>query len=155
MYVCCQHFQTSPLKPLGRLKPNFMWSLLRKGEHMPIYSKKLKKKSSSLEPKGQWPWNLVYSIGCMSTTNQICSNDDPGLTLTYFRARSNLVPYALLWEKGKTMDFSETVVVYDLKLAVDVQSNKKFLLISKLCPLGAICPLLRGYIHVLNHKKIV
>ena len=36
-YVCvlyvCQHFQTSsPLKPLGRLKPNFIWSLLGTGE---------------------------------------------------------------------------------------------------------------------------
>ena len=41
-----------------------------------------------------------------------CSNDSPGLTLTYFMARSNLVPYAFVWEKGKTMDFSETVVVY-------------------------------------------
>ena len=29
MCVVCQHFQTSsPLKPLGRLKPNFIWSLL-------------------------------------------------------------------------------------------------------------------------------
>ena len=36
---------------------------------------------------------------------QICSNDDPGLTLTYFTARSNLVPYAFVWEKDKTMDF--------------------------------------------------
>ena len=44
-------------------------------------------------------------------------NDDPGLTLTCFTARSNLVPYAFVWEKGKTMDFSETIVVYDLKLA--------------------------------------
>ena len=42
---------------------------------------------------------------------QICSNDDPGLTLTYFTARSNLVPYAFVWEKGKTMDFSETIVI--------------------------------------------
>ena len=46
------------------------------------------------------------------------SND--GLTLTYFTARSNLVPYAFEWENGKTMDFPETVVVYDLKLATDV-----------------------------------
>ena len=30
---------------------------------------------------------------------QVCSNDDPGLTLTYFTARSNLVPYAFVWEK--------------------------------------------------------
>ena len=36
---------------------------------------------------------------------QIYSNDDPGLTLTYFTARSNLVPYAFVWEKGKPMDF--------------------------------------------------
>ena len=48
---------------------------------------------------------------------QLCSNDDTGLTLTYFMARSNLVPNAFVWEKGKTVDFSETIVVYDLKLA--------------------------------------
>ena len=47
---------------------------------------------------------------------QICSNDDPGLTLTCFIARSNLVPYAFVWEKVKTMDFSETIVVYDIKV---------------------------------------
>ena len=36
-------------------------------------------------------------------------------------ARSNLVPYAFVWEKGKTMDISETIVVYDIK--VDRCSN--------------------------------
>ena len=46
---------------------------------------------------------------------QVCSNDDPGLTLN-FTGRSNLVPNAFLWEKGKTMDFSETIVVYDIKV---------------------------------------
>ena len=84
---------------------------------------------------------------------QIYSNDDPGLTLSYFTARSNLVAYAFVWEKDKTMDFSETIVVYDLKLATDDQSDKKFLLTSKLSPLGAVCPLPQGYIHVLNHEK--
>ena len=39
----------------------------------------------------------------------VCSNDDSELTLTYFTARSNLVPYAFVWENGKTMDFSETI----------------------------------------------
>ena len=53
-------------------------------------------------------WVLEY--------NQVCSNDDPGLTLTYFTARLNLVPYAFVWEKVKTMDFSETIVVYDIKV---------------------------------------
>ena len=49
-----------------------------------------------------------------------------------------MVPYAFVWEKGKTMDFSETTVVYDLKLATNDQSDKMFLLTSKFCPLGAI-----------------
>ena len=47
---------------------------------------------------------------------QIYSNDDPELTLTYFTARSNLIPYAFVWEKSKIMDFSETIVVYDIKV---------------------------------------
>ena len=47
---------------------------------------------------------------------QVYSNDDPGLTMTYFMTRSNLVRYAFIWEKGKTMDFSETIVVYDIKV---------------------------------------
>ena len=37
---------------------------------------------------------------------KVYKNSDPGLTLTYFTARSNLVPYAFVWEKSKTMDFS-------------------------------------------------
>ena len=49
---------------------------------------------------------------------QVCSNNDPGLTLTYFTAKSNLVPYAFVWEKGKTMDFSETIVVFDVKVGI-------------------------------------
>ena len=48
------------------------------------------------------------------------------------------------------MDFSETI---DLKLATDDQSDRKFLLTSKLCPLGAVCSLPPGYIHVLYHEK--
>ena len=47
---------------------------------------------------------------------QVYSNEDPGLTLICFTARSNLLLYAFIWEKGKTMDFSETVVVYDIKV---------------------------------------
>ena len=45
----------------------------------------------------------------------VCSNDDPGVTLTYFTARSNLVAWAFLWEKVKTVDFSETTAASDLK----------------------------------------
>ena len=69
--------------------------------------------------------------------------------------KSNLVPYAFVWVKGKRMDFSETIVVYDLKLATVDRSDNKLRLTSKLCPLGAVCPLPRGYIQVLNHEKNV
>ena len=48
---------------------------------------------------------------------QVCSIDDAGLTFTYFRTRTNLVPYAFIWEYGKTMDFSETIGVYDVKVS--------------------------------------
>ena len=58
---------------------------------------------------------------------QVCSNDAPGLTLTYFVARSNLVPYAFVWEKVKTMDFSETIVVYDTKVGRYSQLNESFM----------------------------
>ena len=106
---------------------------------MAIYGKKLKnlllrtKRPMTLN-LGMHHWVLEYY--------QFCSNDDPGLTMTYFTARLNLVPYAFVWEKGKAVDFSETIVVYDLKLATDDRSDKKFLLTSKLCPLrgmGAVC----------------
>ena len=112
---------------------------------MPIYGKNLKKIFSRTKRPmtlnlGMHHWVLEYY--------QVCSNDDPGLTLTYFTARSNLVPYAFVWEKGKTMDFSETIVLYDLKLATDDRSDKKFLLTSKLYPLGVVCPLPRGYIYI-------
>ena len=44
-------------------------------------------------------------------------NDNPGVTLTYFTARSNLVTKAFLWEKVKTVDFSETIAASDLKVS--------------------------------------
>ena len=46
----------------------------------------------------------------------VCSNDDPGVTLTYFTARSNVVTYAFLSEKVKIVDFSETIAASDLKI---------------------------------------
>ena len=35
-----------------------------------------------------------------------------------------MVPYAFVWEKVKTMDFSETIVVYDIKVGRCSQLNK-------------------------------
>ena len=70
----------------------------------------------------------------------VYSNNDPGLTSTYLTARSNLVPYAVVWEKGKTIDFSETIVICDLELATDDRSDKKFLLTTNCVPWGLYAP---------------
>ena len=73
---------------------------------------------------------------------QVCSTYDPGLTLTYFTARSNLVPYAFVWEKGKTMDFFFQKLLASMikKLVKNDRSDKKILLTSKHCPLQGCVP---------------
>ena len=110
--VVRQQFKTSPLKPLGQLKPNFISSLHRMGE----------RKKFIQMVQVTWPWwppypYMVKTLKNIPLQNQKaddletwyvalgarvlpnCSNDDPGLTLTYFTGRSNLVPYAFAWEK--------------------------------------------------------
>ena len=53
------------------------------------------------------------------------------------------------------MDSSETIVVYDLKLATDDGSDKKFLLTSKLCPMGGCMPPAPGlYTCIKSLKKV-
>ena len=105
------HFQrSSSPKLLGQSKPNFIWSLSGMGEQKFVhgvwgvtwprwpphpYMVKTLQKSSSPEPKGQWPCGLVCSIGPII----VCSNDDPRLTLTYFTAKSKLFSYAFIWVK--------------------------------------------------------
>ena len=42
----------------------------------------------------------------------------------YFTARSNLVTYAFLWEKVKTVDFSETIAASYLKVSRSSHFNK-------------------------------
>ena len=55
---------------------------------MPIYGKNLK--VSSPELAGQFPQNFIVYI-----------NDDPGVTLTYFTARSNFVTCRLFYRKKR------------------------------------------------------
>ena len=68
---------------------------------------------SSPEPVDPFPRNFVCR-GLQPII--ICSNDDPGLTLTYFTTRSNFVIWAFPEEKVKTVDFSETIAASDLKV---------------------------------------
>ena len=112
------HCQTSaPLKPLGQMKPNLIWNLHGLGERKFVqmvlvtwsrwspceYVVKTFKKIFSGTQRlmtlklGMQHWLLEYY--------QVCSNDDHGLTLTYFMARSNLLPYAFEWVKGKKNGF--------------------------------------------------
>ena len=56
----------------------------------------------------------MYNFGLQPII--VCSNDDPGVTLTFFTARSNLVTYVYQWEKVKRVDFSETIAASDLKV---------------------------------------
>ena len=129
-----QHFQTSfPEKLLGWLKPKVMWRLSGMGEE------ELVQKVRVTWPK--WPpcpymvktwkilllWNQkVDDLETLYAASGIwvLPNDDTVLTLTYFTARSNLVPYTFVWEKVKTMDFSESTVVYDVKVGRCSQLNE-------------------------------
>ena len=45
----------------------------------------------------------------------ICANYDPGLTLTYFMARSNFATYACTWENVTMMDSLEIIASCDLE----------------------------------------
>ena len=94
--------------------------------------------SNIFSSKTIWPIEAKFHLepSCDGGTN-ICSNGPGHMTkmtampiyvkklkkyillkrpMTYFTARSNLVPYAYVWEKGKTMDISETIVVYNVKV---------------------------------------
>ena len=67
---------------------------------MTIYGKNLSKIFSGTTGPiamklGMWHWGLWPII--------VCSNDDPGMTLTYFMPRSNLVTWAFLWEEVKNV----------------------------------------------------
>ena len=55
---------------------------------------------------------------------QICSNDDPVMTLTYFTLRSNWYPMLLYGKKVKQQVFSGTIVVYDIKVGRCSQLNE-------------------------------
>ena len=107
--------------------------------HMTIYGKNLKKiffsgiKRPMTLKFGMQHWVLKYY--------QVCSNDDPGLTLTYFFGKVKFGPLYFCMGIGKTMDFSETIVVYDSKVATDEEVSVD---IKTLSP-GALCPLPRGY----------
>ena len=113
---------------------------------MPIYDKNLKKIFFS-GIKRSITLKLVMQHRVLEY-HQICSKDDPGMTLTYFTARSNLVPYAFVSEKGKTMNFFRNCC----RLWVETSNRwSKWQEVSvdiKILSPGGCLPLPWGYVHV-------
>ena len=80
---------------------------------MPLYGKNLKKNFSRTRSP------MILKLGMQYRElkfYKVYINNYPELTLTYFTARSNLVTWAFLWEKVKTVNFSETIEACDLKV---------------------------------------
>ena len=109
--VIVHHFQmSSPLKPLDQSMPILCGALLGRGNeslykwsrshdqdgrHAHIWLKPLKIFSRTRSPR-------TLKIGMQHKGLKLYKdyiNDDPGLTLAYFRARSNCVTYTFKWGK--------------------------------------------------------
>ena len=71
-------------------------------------------KMATVRIYGKNPSTIFFSgtSGPISTKlgmKHVYINHDPGMTLTYFIARSILEKLAFSWEKLKTMDFMKTI----------------------------------------------
>ena len=53
-----------------------------------------------------------------------CSNYDPGLILTYFTPRSNLVTYSFALAEVKIVYYFETIAAIGLKVGLYIQKNE-------------------------------
>ena len=73
----------------------------------------------------------------------------PWVDLDLFYGKVKFGPLCFCRGKDKTMDFSETIVVYDLKRATDNQSDKKFL-----SPGGCMPPAPGLYTCIKSWKKL-
>ena len=63
--------------------------------------------------KHQIPKSLIF-----------CSNYDPGLTLTYFMARSNFATKAFIWETVPIMGSLEIIASCDLEFGLYSKLNE-------------------------------
>ena len=66
---------------------------------MSIYNKNLQKFLRNQKAYDLETWYVASGARVLVLYYQVCSNDDPGLTLNYVMARSDLVPYAFVWRK--------------------------------------------------------
>ena len=59
------------------------------------------------------PYKILKDVFSDGTEYKVCSNDDPGLTLTYITATSTLPPNAFVLENAKIIVFKETIEVFE------------------------------------------
>ena len=102
LYVCVSTFSNISSETTAPMKPNFMWSLIGMGERKfvqtvqitlsrwPPYPSMVKTlKNLLLRNQKTDDLETWYAAsGAKYYSNFVCSNDDPGLTSTYFTARS-------------------------------------------------------------------
>ena len=112
LYVCMSTFSnifssetTGPFEAKFNVEPTWDGRLkicsngighMTKIAAVPIYGKNLKT-SSSPEPKGRWPWNLVCSIGFSSTTKFV--QMIPWVDLDLFKGKVKFGPLRFCIEK--------------------------------------------------------
>ena len=108
------------------------------------YMVKTLKKSSSLEPKGWWLWNLLCSIGCSCSTKvvQMMTLDWPWPILRQGQIWSLMLLYPIDCSETCGLWF-ETSNRWPKRREVSIDNKT-------LSPGGCMA---RGYIHVLNHEK--
>ena len=102
------HFQTSPPKPLGHTKKKLCGATLgRQNENLFTASAShdkdgcnahiwLKAFKNLLLQNRQADFHETWYVASGTPVHHNCTNDNPGVTLIYFTARSNLVTEAFL-----------------------------------------------------------
>ena len=103
---------------------------------MPIYGKNHKNLLLQNQKKADETWYAALGAQVLLSLFKWW----PGLTLTYLRQDRIWSLMVLYGKRVKQRIFQKLFFVCDLKLATDDGSDKKLLLTSKLCPLGAVCP---------------
>ena len=119
---------------------------------MAIYGKNLKK-SSSLEPIGQWPWNFVCVIGCLSTTKfaQMMTLGWPWPILRQGQIWSCMLLYA---EKVKQWIFQKLLSSMIWNWQQMIRGTRSFCWHQNFVPLGLYAPAPGLYTCIKSWKKL-
>ena len=145
------------------------WPILRQGQIwslMLLYGKKVKQRIfRKLLSSMIWSVRVAERLALPTSVHRVAGSNPTGGEILP-EPKRRFIAQSLSCSPFHRLEMTEILlkgrkilthpsIICDLKLATDDRSDTKFLLTSKLCPLGAVCPLPWGYIHVLNHEKNV